>query len=1115
MRLITGVIFSVLLSSAWIPSWSQSKGTVPAEALTEVYQKTLGKQAIDPLLQNGVYYTYPYYSAVGHPFLGDGEFGVASVIFREKEYLGVTINYDLFNQEIILSRKTGDVLQMNLLAMEFVSGFSFKGKRFEKKEFEGLQPAFYQLISETPGISCYYLWSKERRETRDSGNRSVYSFSDQKCRYYLCIGGQLHRYKNNNSFIKIQPEEVRSQIKAYLKQHGIRVQDASDQVIEEVIKYSNSVLPTSTYIHEPQSKEGVNIYMNEVWVDSLLGSGLNYYKDSTRTYIFKEKNLITDFQYFEQEAEVPNNQNVNSGRKAQAESQYLVTKGISDERNILIGSREQAVPGKRCMVRGHIRDLSNEEALIGATIYVKETDKGTITDVNGNFQLRLPADNYRIIVNHMSMKQTEYGLTILSDGSLNIEMEKDLIELEEITVTDDRHSNVKGMFMGYERISVKSMKSIPVVMGEKDVLKVVQLLPGVQNAGEGSAGFNVRGGAADQNMFYINNISIYNTSHLFGFFTSFSPDIVSDFSLYKNNVPAKYGGRIASIFNITTRQGNKNHLFAQGGISPITAHVALEGPIIKEKVSFVASARSTYSDWILGRMNDYDLRNSKASFNDFTLGLDAIVDPNNHVNVFLYSSSDRFSLSVKNDYEYSNTGGSVRWDHSFSKTLKSEFSLSSSEYQFSTFDMNNVSEAYSHGYALRHSEVRSDFVSLRLKDHRLEFGANAILYNLNRGEILPYGAESGRVPVDLGREQGIESGLYISDEFEVSSRLSFLLGLRYSMYGLLGPADINRYEEGQPKNQYSYLETTHEEAGSFVKTYSGLEPRAAMNFKLAPNSSVKASYGRLQQFVFLLSNTIAIAPNDQWKLTDYHISPPVSDQVSVGFYQDIRDPGLNISVEFYKKWVNGIVEYKDGADFISDEAIETQVLQGFQNSRGVEVLIRKNDKRLTGWLSYTYSRSTVTIDGEYDEQKINGGNPYSSNFDKPHSLNLVANYKVSRRLSVSSNVVYSTGRPVTLPVATYYSEGRPYLLHSSRNAYRIPNYFRIDFSVNLEGNLKSRKFAHSYWMLNIYNLTGRENAYSVYYEVVDDQVNGYQLSIFARPIVTLSWNFKFGNYNSN
>ncbi len=901
-----------------------------------------------------------------------------------------------------------------------------------------------------------------------------------------------------------------------------------------ILGHSYPEQPLVSLLQELQEDEGVRFYFDSSWIDSirtpairqgsgleeviksaLQGTGLSFYMEYGHIFIFRGDDLVTEFPHFEHTPPAASDPVGSAGEQQPGEEVYLTTKGLSEKRFLQIGARENAKPGQSCRVQGHVSNNQGGEALIGATIFIKETSKGTISDVDGNFQLNLAPGTYSIIVDHMAMKEAEYGLNVLSDGDLVIGLENDLFELQEITVTEKRHSNVGGMYMGYERISVKSMKEVPVVLGEKDVLKVAQLLPGVQNAGEGSSGFNVRGGSADQNMFYINKISIYNTSHMFGFFTAFSPDIVSDFSLYKTNVPSKYGGRIASIFDIATRPGNKDHLFAQGGISPITAHLAVEGPIVKEKVSFVASARSTYSDWILKRLNDYDLRQSEASFNDFTLGFDARINPNNRANLFLYRSSDRFSLSAKNNYRYSNTGGSISWDHSFSKTFSSEFSVSTSNYQFSTTDKNNVSEAYSHDYYLRHTEARADFLLLKLDGHRIEFGVNTILYDLNRGEILPYGEESNREPLDLGREQGNENALYVSDEFELLPKLNLLLGLRYSFYGLLGPADINEYEEGQPKNKYNYIQTTHYSTNGYVKSYSGLEPRAAVNYQVGAYSSLKASYNRLRQYVFLLSNTIAIAPNDQWKLTDYHITPPVSDQLSLGFYHDFRKPRISLSVEFYKKWVNNIVEYKDGADFISPEPLETQILQGFQDSRGVELMVKKNSKKLTGWLSYTYSRSTITIDGAYDEEKVNNGLPYPSNFDKPHSFNLVSNFRISRRLSISSNVVYSTGRPVTLPVATYFAEDQAYMLYSSRNAYRIPDYFRIDLSVNLEGNLKFKKFAHSFWMLNIYNLTGRDNAYSVYYEVVDNQVKGNQLSIFAMPIVTLSWNVKLGNHNSD
>lgn len=901
-----------------------------------------------------------------------------------------------------------------------------------------------------------------------------------------------------------------------------------------VLSKSYTGISFTEFTEEAERKEGLRFYFKEEWVDSVMigqidkgtgidealknllqGTGIDFLVHDQDIFLFRGSQVVPDlpdfevFQPRERASDPSRNDIVEDGL------QYLATKDISQARFFTVGSKQYNENGKYCQVNGRIINNLNQEALIGATIFVKETGSGTITDENGNFRLQLAAGRYHIVVNHMAMKDASYGLNLLSDGDLTIELENELIELEEVTLVNKRQSNVEGMLMGFDRISAKTVKEIPLVLGEKDVLKIAQMLPGVQNAGEGATGFNVRGGSADQNMFYINKISVYNTSHLFGFFTAFSPDIISDFSLYKNNVPSKYGGRIASIFEITTRQGNKNNFYAQGGISPITGHISVEGPIVKEKVTFVASARSTYSDWILNRINDQDLQQSNASFYDGTLGINAEINEKNQVKGFLYQSSDQFSLSVINDYRYSNSGGSLAWKHNFSKALSADFSVASSLYRFSTIDKKNITEAYSHDYSINHTELRADFLSVKMNNHRIEFGIGSILYDLNRGDILPYGEESKRVPILLGEEMGIENALYVSDEFKLMPRLSVLLGMRYSLYAQLGPDEVQDYREGFPRNTDNITGTRSFGPGEVVKSYGGFEPRAAVNYALGSNNSLKASYSRLRQFIFLLSNTIAIAPNDQWKLTGYHIAPPVSDQVSIGYYHDFKDPELNFSVEVYKKWVNNVVEYRDGADFISADPMETQILQGFQNSRGIEFMAKKNSGDLTGWVTYTYSLSTVQIDGVFDEERINNGLPFPSNFDKPHSFNLVSNYRISRRLSFSSNVVYSTGRPVTLPVAAYYAEDRPFLLYSARNAYRIPDYFRIDMSVNLEGNLKFKKIAHSFWMLNVYNLTGRHNAYSVFYEVEEGQINGYQLSIFARPIITLSWNFKFGNYNSN
>ena len=898
-----------------------------------------------------------------------------------------------------------------------------------------------------------------------------------------------------------------------------------------LLKSNYTAISFSEFAERIEQDHDLHIFYPEGDLDSLkieslqkgvsLSEALKQLLDAkSYSFIFEDKNLIiypgnpiiTELPVFEDHRVKAVKETAEDDLSP---NQYLQTINISRDNVITVGSSQGRRNGSTARVRGIIRSASNGEGLVGATIYVKELELGTITDADGMFLLQIRPGQYTVSFNHMAMKEVEYGLKVLSDGRMDIALEDELIELQEITVMDQRRGNVKGMLMGFERITSKSMKEIPVVMGEKDLLKIAQLLPGVQSAGEGSSGFNVRGGSADQNMFYINNISIYNTSHLFGFFTAFSPDIISDFSLYKNNVPAKFGGRIASIFEINTREGNKEQFFAQGGISPITGHLSAEGPIIKEKVTFVASARSTYSDWILKRVKDQDLQQSDASFYDGTLGINAEINPNNQLKLFLYQSADDFSLSTRNDYYYSNRGASLLWKHKFSKNMSADFSLSSSRYLFTNTDKNNISEAYTQDYGINHTEARADFVLFALDNHRVEFGVNSVLYTLNRGEILPFGEDSKRVPIDLGTETGLENSIYLSDEFTLFPRMNLLLGLRYSYYTYLGPADVISYEEGLPRNKFTALETSSYAPWEVVKPWSGLEPRAALNYSVGANTSLKASYNRLQQYLFLLSNTIALSPTDQWKLTDYHISPPVSDQLSVGFYQDFPDQGINISVEAYKKWINNVVEYKDGVDFISGEPIETQILQGFQDSRGVEIMVKKNTKKLTGWMSYTYSRSIIEVDGPFNELKINNGNPYPSNYDRPHAFNVVANYRISRRLSVSSNLVYSSGRPVTLPIAVYFSENSKYLYYSERNKYRIPDYFRMDLSVNLEGNLKFKKLAHSFWMLNIYNLTGRENAYSVFYEASEGQIQGYKLSIFAQPIVTLSWNFKFGNYNSD
>ncbi|MFC2137347.1 carboxypeptidase-like regulatory domain-containing protein [Bacteroidota bacterium] len=863
--------------------------------------------------------------------------------------------------------------------------------------------------------------------------------------------------------------------------------------------------------------KGDQLSLNDVLTKYLKENDLNFYINSeNKIFITPGKKLITKLpEYNLSNTEIKKDINAEENGLTNTEKKYLAGRKNGVTETIIVGKKQPVYQKANSIVNGVIKDKNTGEPLIGATIYIEELSKGSVTNINGYFTISLPPGKYSALFNCLGMEEAHYFLQVNSSGTVNVEMDKKLIEINEVSIKADRYHNVRGMQMGFERISIKEIKEIPVVMGEKDVLKVAQMLPGVQNVGEGSSGFNVRGSAADQNMFFINKIPVYNTSHLFGFFSTFSPDIVKDFSFYKGNIPAKFGGRLSSFFDISTRQGNKKKYTARGGISPVTGHMSVEGPIKKDKSSLVLSARSTYSDWLLTRLQDAELRNSNANFYDLSANINIERNEKSFFKMFGYYSYDQFSLSKTNFYQYSNLGGSINYWHQFSSKLNSDISVIYSKYSFNTIDSVNQVMAYQQNYQINHYEIKSEFTWMPLDNHIMSFGANTILYNLNRGNIDPVGEESIRIPVSLGKELGNENAIYASDEYQVNDWLTIYGGFRYSLYFYLGPNMVYKYNTGSPKNSQSIIDTFNYSSGEVIQPYRGPEVRGSFNVKSGPNSSVKLSYNRTRQYLFMLSNTIAISPNDQWKLCDYHISPPYSDQVSVGFYKDFLEYDISFSSEVYYKNVNNTIEYKDGADFITSSNIETEVLQGKQEAYGIELMLKKNSGRLTGWVSSSFSKSEVLVNGNSAWEKINGGIPFPANYDKPVAINTILNYRLNRRLSFSSNIVYNSGRPVTYPVSIYYINKQEHILYSTRNKYRIPDYFRIDLSFNLEGTLKARKIAHSYWMLNIYNITGRENAYSVFFKSENGKVKGYKMSIFGVPIVTLSWNFKLGNYASD
>ncbi|MEN8201088.1 MAG: TonB-dependent receptor [Bacteroidota bacterium] len=895
-------------------------------------------------------------------------------------------------------------------------------------------------------------------------------------------------------------------------------------------------VPFLEFVEKVEEQTGVSFYFLKKWIKgirvtapgeeislrrtldrTLLPAGLNYViANGNQVYLTDQAPFVASLpDYSEPAKEDPLSSDPDElAGLTSTERKYIDGRKAGSLETITLGTAGKGEGLTSVVIHGKMTDVESDEPLIGATIYFEELRMGAATDMDGRFSIVVPPGKYTTEFKCMGMEEKTCYMDVLSGANLSMGLERSVISLTEVVVHANRYHNVRGTQMGFDRLNYKVLKEVPVLMGEKDVLKVVQMLPGVQSVGEGAAGFNVRGSGADQNMIYINKVPVYNSSHLFGFFTSFSPDIVKDFTLYKSNLPASYGGRLASFFDISTRQGNMNKYTARGGISPVTGHLSLEGPIVKDKAAIILSGRSTYSDWMLKQLEDPTLRDSQAKFNDLAGAITWETGEKTLIKAFGYLSKDQFSLGTTNDYAYSNAGASLNIRRRFGSRMNGELGLVFGEYQFSTTDQQVASEAYTQDYRISHYELKADLSWLSLGKHKITYGANGIFYDLDRGTIKPYGDLSLRAPLELGIEYGAEGAVYIADEISLFPWLTLYGGLRFAGYKSLGPDEVMIYGDNQALIPGNVVDTLSFEKFEVSSTYTSLEPRAALNLMMGPNNSLKFSYNRVRQFMFMMSNTIAISPTDQWKLCDYHMKPPFVDQYSMGYYLDIPKGSVSTSLELYYKTISDVIDYKDGANFISTPHIETLTLRGNQEAYGVEAMIRKNAGKVSGWMAYSYSRSFMHVVSPFPGESINEGNRYPSNYDRPHSLNVVSSFKLNRRLSLSSNVVYMTGRPVTYPISIYYVEGMQYIDYSDRNSYRIPDYFRLDISINLEGNLKKRKLFHSFWMLNFYNVTGRQNAYSVYFQNEEGIVKGYKLSIFGQTIITLSWNFKLGNYAS-
>ena len=799
----------------------------------------------------------------------------------------------------------------------------------------------------------------------------------------------------------------------------------------------------------------------------------------------------------------------------ETELRYLTGRKPDVTETVLIGKAINGKKASKAKIKVSILDKESGEPVIGAIMFVEETKTGSVSDKNGTCTIVLNSGKFNVRFECLGFETKKYLFDIHSDGDFKVEFEKSVIPIQEVVLVGDRKTNITTRDPGMEKLSPKTIKEIPMMLGERDILKVSEMLPGIVSAGEGTSGINVRGGSSDQNMFYINKIPIYNTFHVFGFFPAFNADIIKDFSIYKGYIPAQYGGRLSSIFNIITKQGNRKHFNARGGINPVTANISVEGPIKRDTLTVLFSARSSYSDWILSRINDPTIRESNSNFYDISSSIHYDINAKNQVSLFYYQSYDNFSLANLSNYSYSNKGASLNWRHTINPSLRGEFSIVGSNYSFITINKEEPAKAYKHNYMIGHYEVREDLSWILNEKNTIDGGLSLTYYNLHRGDINPYGNESLRNKVALGEENGSENSFYLDDNLTIYNNLSLVLGLRYSLYFPFGPKDVYKYSQDAPRDNRYVIDTIHFGKYKPIKYYSSPEIRFSITYKTDANGSIKLAYNETQQNLFMLTNTITVAPNTQWKLSDYHLRPSRSNQLSFGLFRNFPSNNLEISVELYGKKTANFTEFKDGADFISSPNTETSVLQGTQYGYGIECMVKRTNRKIEGWLTYTYSRSLIRVDGKNTWDRINEGRFYPANYDIPHVMNLVANYHLSRRLTMSTIITYQTGKPVTYPMSVYYVNNTRYIDYSLRNEYRIPDYFRVDGSITLEGNLKKEKFFHSSFMVSVYNATGRKNPYSVFFRVEDEKIKGYKYSIIGVPFVTVTWLIKLGNYASD
>lgn len=760
----------------------------------------------------------------------------------------------------------------------------------------------------------------------------------------------------------------------------------------------------------------------------------------------------------------------------------------------------------KVVLSGYVKDSKSGEKLIGVTVYKLNTNIGVNTNEYGFYSLTLPKGSHTIVFSYIGYEKIQKDIQLENNTKLDVELTEEGVQSEEVVITDKKEDeNIKSIEMSVNKLDIRFIQKIPALLGEVDIIRSIQLLPGVSTVGEGASGFNVRGGNVDQNLILLDEAPVFNSSHLFGFFSVFNPDAVKDVKLVKGGIPAIYGGRLSSLLDIRMKEGNNKKFEYKGGIGTIFSRFSVEGPILKEKASFIIAARRSYIDVLAKPFLNKDLREAHFYFYDLTAKFNYIVNEKNTLFLSGYFGRDVFGAGFK--FSWGNATTTLRWNRIINPKLFLNLTAFYSNYDYKLKFIDDQGQGFDWNANIINYSIKPDFSWFLNEKHKIKLGLQSILFHMQPGNA-KVTSEGRSINLSLKHRYGIESGIYVNHEWKISERLAMEYGLRFSSFHFIGKGDAYTFADTNIAVSRRLVSRQSYNTLELIQAYYNPEPRLSLKWDINETSSFKASYNRMAQYLHLVSNTAAPTPIDIWTISTNNLKPQIANQIAFGYFRNFANNTFETSLEIYYKTLQNLLDYVPNANLLLNEELEGDLLQGIGRAYGVELYVKKNKGKLTGWASYTLSRTERKTDG------ISKNEWFPTRFDRPHNLNTVLTYELNKRWSFSANFVYLAGTPATFPDSRVQIQGYviPYNSTEKRNNFRIPAYHRLDLSATLSGKVKERKRFHSEWVFSVYNVYNRRNPFSIYFRSNKDnnlQTEAVRYSVIGSFVPAITYNFNF------